>query len=631
VNRLALLIALSSLACAAEKGYLGRDVCAGCHKDIAAAQAQTAMARTWQGTATKLLPADYSGTHEEGPEPDIQYRVRRSAKGIRFQVQMPGAAPLEFPVEATTGGSRHGLSFFIRVQNVDGVALPRAPRVETRYLYSAPDHQLALSPGFPTEKPANYETAFGRVLTPGFENKCLTCHGQPRNEGGHTAEGVTCESCHGPGQQHLAALGKKTEDKGILNPRRLPAAEQMRPCAQCHSGFSTVQDPMPDDLLISDQVRALSNSECWRQSGGEIGCVNCHNPHQDAPRDVLVAKSEKTCLGCHSAAVQKHAGLCPVNRASGCVGCHMPDTTKQRPFVIADHWIRVHPEQKVKAPPAEREWRSQVVPKHEYLRMLVLNSAEEAADVHQQLQAGGSFFDLARAKSVDQATTLNGGFLGDLEAPEMNSAWAGAALALQPGEISDVVTAGGKSYILQRMPRNFREDGEQRFNDAMKLRDQGDRRQAITELVEALKIYPRLLRALTYLGVMYAEAGNPQTGAGVLNLATRLYPEDAGAHFNLGAAYGAMGKEDEEIEEYKKALEIDPNHVPAYLNWGGALFAKGRYDEAIELYRKGIQVNPLVASLHYSLSLALEKTNSPSEAQAEMALALKINPKVAGQ
>ena len=110
--------------------------------------------------------------------------------------------------------------------------------------------------------------------------------------------------------------------------------------------------------------------------------------------------------------------------------------------------------------------------------------------------------------------------------------------------MSDVIPAQGKYFIVSRMPQNFREDAEAHFNRAMDLRKQGDRQKSSAELLEALKIYPRFLRALTYLGVTYAEAGNPQTGAGILGVATRLYPNDAGGHFNLGIADGALGSPD---------------------------------------------------------------------------------------
>ncbi len=623
-----LLLLLCAWSFGAEMGYLGRDVCAGCHKDIAATQAQTRMARTWQGLTAKQLPAKYQKSHLEGPDPAIDYLIRRTAAGFNFDVHLPGRAAVNYPVEVVMGGTRHGLSFLARIHDIEGLPLDRAPLVETRFLHYAPENKLALSPGFPPEKPANYETALGRVLSPGFEKKCLTCHGEPRRIGTHIEAGVSCESCHGPGQPHLAALAKKSADKGILNPAKLAPAEQMRPCSQCHAGFSVVQDPLPDDLLISDQVTALSNSECWRQTAGQITCVNCHNPHQDAPREVLEERSVKICLGCHSADMKQHAGLCPVNRATGCVGCHMPDVKDRPPFVIADHWIRVHPEQNVAAPKQLAEWRSEITPKHLFLRMIVLDDPAKAATLREQVVSGGSFFDLARANSLDKASAMNGGFLGDLEVSQLNPAWSGPALRLQPGEISDVASGQGKYFIVQRMPRNFREEADAHFNKAMDLRRQGDRQQASAELLEALKIYPRFLRALTYLGMTYAEAGNPQTGAGILSVATRLYPNDAGAHFNLGIADGAMGNADE-IAQYRKALEIDPDLVLGYLNLGAALYAKGEYDEAIQTYRQGINVNPLIASLHYSLSLALEHQNKAQEAQAEMALALKIDPKVA--
>jgi len=605
---------------------MGRNVCAGCHKDIAATQARTAMARTWQGTETKQLPANYSEAYAEGPDPAIDYLIRRKAQDFEYEVHFPGQPPLSFPVEVVMGGERHGLSFLFRVKDFEGSPLPRAPLVEGRYLHYAPEDRLERSAGFPPEKPTTYDLALGRVLTPSFEKKCLGCHGDPRVRGMHPESGVSCEDCHGPGQPHLLALTKKSADKGILNPGRLPRAEQMRSCSQCHAGFSLVQDAMPDDLLVSDQVTALSNSECWRQTEGQITCTNCHNPHQDAPRAVLVARSEKTCLECHSESVVKHAGLCPVNRSTGCVGCHMPDSKKSAPFVIADHWIRVHSEQSMPVGEHLEAWRSQVPPKHLYLRMITVDDAAKAAAIREQLFSGGSFFALARANSMDRTTAVNGGYLGDLKASELDPDWSAAALTLEPGQLSEVIKDGERYLVLQRMPRNFREDAETLFDKAMDLRKQDKRQESASELLEALKVYPAFLRALTYLGVTYGEAGNPQTGAGILSVATRLYPQDAGAHFNLGIADGAMGKEDE-ISEYQRTVEIDPDYVPAYLNWGAALYTKGRYAEAIGVYRRGINVDPLEASLHYSLSLALTRQNNTAEARAEMELAGKIDPK----
>jgi predicted CXXCH cytochrome family protein len=580
------------------------------------------MARTWQGQ-TPRLPANYSQERAEGPEPAIQYELKETGGKLEYRVQMPGKSAQEFPIEAAVGGDRHGVSFLLRLSTLDGMPLPVARLIEARYFHSSAKNGLAFSLGFPEEKPTSFETGFGRVLTPYLEKRCLSCHVAPRTWGTHVETGVSCENCHGPGQAHLTAVSEHSKDPRVLNPGKLPVADQMGPCSQCHAGSNVLADPMPEDVLISDQVTALKNSECWRQTGGQITCINCHNPHQDAPRAVLVSRSEKTCLGCHSASVAEHAGVCPVNRTGGCVGCHMADEVRGA-FVIAEHWIRVPLGQKVQTAVPDPAWKTTITPKHLYLREIVLNDREQATALRQQVVSSGSFFDLARSNSVDSATSPNGGYMGDLEVKQLDSAWSADALRLRPGEISEVVESKGKYVILERMPRNFRQEAAAVFNKAMDLRKQGKKEESRAELLNALKIYPRLLRALTYLGVNFGESGNPQTGAGILEIATRLFPQDAGAHFNLGIAYGAMGNPNE-IGEYQRTVAIDPDYVPAYLNWGSALFAKGQYDEAIKIYREGINVNPLVASLHYSLGLALEKAQKAADAATEMALASNID------
>ena len=621
-----LLLLFSALA-SGGNGYLGRDACAACHKGIYLSHLHTNMARTWQGVAVnRHLPANYSQAHAEGPAPVIDYALARTGQSLQYKVQMPGQPVVDYPVEAMVGGDRHGISFLFRIPALEGLPLTPVRLVEARYFHYAEQNKLALSLGFPEEKPVNYETALGRILTPYLEKRCLGCHGAPRTYGTRVEIGVSCENCHGPGQPHVTAVGSHARNLHILNPGKLPMSDRMQPCTQCHAGSSVVEDPMPDDVLISDQVTALKNSECWRQSAGEITCTNCHNPHQDAPSAVLEVRAEKTCLRCHSAAITKHAALCPVNRATGCVGCHMANEIRGA-FTIAEHWIRVHPEQNVKVPAPNPAWRTTVIPRHLFLRTIVLEDRAKASAIRQQLLAGGSFFELASANSVDRGTGINGGYVGDVEAGKLDPAWSAVALKLQPGEISGVVEANGKYVVLQRMPRTFREDAEVLFNKAMDLRKQGKQQESVAQLLEALKIYPNLLRALTWLGATYGQGGKPDVSAGILTIATRLYPRDAGAHFNLALAYGATGNADE-IPEYRRTLDIDPDYVLAYLNWGGALYAKGQYEDAIKIYREGIDVNPLFASLHYSLGVALEQVNKKAEAEAELALAAKIDPHV---
>ena len=305
----------------------------------------------------------------------------------------------------------------------------------------------------------------------------------------------------------------------------------------------------------------------------------------------------------------------------------MPDAVKP-PLHVADHWIRVHADKPVTHQREPTRVANHSTPKHLYLRMIAVENRQEAEDVRNQLSAGGSFFDLARAKSKDPDTAKNGGFLGDLTADQLDPSWARMALSLEPGELSGVTETKGRYLVLQRLPRNFREEAETYYNKAMDLRKNGLQQQSAAELLDALKIYPRLLRALTYLGVTYGEAGNPRAAAQILTLATELYPQDAGAHFNLGIALGALGSGDE-IAEYKRALAIDPDLVTAYLNMGAAYYAKGRYDEAIQMYRRGIEANPLIASLHYSLGVALQQQGKAEEAQQEMMLAGKIDPQLA--
>lgn len=613
IHRGVLLFAIL-MSAQAQDGYVGAKVCAGCHTSIAGHQTHSNMALSWQDRAPYAAETDEGG---------IRYHLTHE----RLRVELPGSPVVSVPVEAAVGGRRHGISFLARLTELQGVKLARAPLIEARYLQSAESKGLVLSPGFPAEKPSSYETAFGRVLSPSVEKKCLACHGAPQSTPARGA-GVQCEACHGPGQAHLAGLSKPQAaqgpgDHGIVNPANLSNDKSIELCARCHAGFSELIDPLPDDVLISNQVTALRNSECYIQSGQGLSCLNCHDPHTDARQDD--PRYVKTCLGCHGAAGK--AATCSANVKGNCIECHMPSQQKGS-FALVDHWIRVHPGTGTSAGAAAGPRRATSVrPRRLFLRILVTRDRAEAESLSAQLAKGAPFFELARDHSVDPSAP-SGGFLGETWVENLDPLLADAACKLNPGGISAVIPSRGKYILFQRMPRDFRWRAVAKEEEGSALKLKGALDQAIASYQQALTDNPNFLRALVFLGVAFGEKGERQRAIAALEQATFLFPRDPSAHYNLGIAYGAAGRAADEIASYRRALDLEPDLVPAYMNLGAALQAAGQTDDAAQAFEQGLQVNPLAATLYFDLGQIRIHQGRMEEARQAQRLAAIIDPRL---
>ena len=598
-------------------------MCAGCHKAIAATQANTAMAKTWHGTVTSSLPASFDASKSEGTDPVTTYNVRRRADHLDYSLSSPSGTKLTLPVSMIVGGKRHGLSFLERVERIDDIPLDRPALIEGRYAYNAAHKQLVLSPGFALEKPRTFEDAVGNVLSPVFEQRCLECHGKPDTLGAGKEGGVHCESCHGPGFGHLSAVGKGNPREGVLNPARLAGKEQMAVCAQCHTGFTYQSDPLPDDLLVSNQVNALSRAECFIQSGEKLTCTGCHDPHQDSPH--IAEATTKTCLSCHGVAKTDRAAICPINASGECIGCHMPSVQKGS-FHMTDHWIRVHPEQGLKASTHDAALRSRVQPIAEFLRLIVTADRQKADDALKSLADGKPFGKVAHDVSIDP-TAPGGGYLGEMQLSQMDSRLAAAAAKLSYGENSQAINMGDRWIVLSRMPRDFKWQAGELFRQASDLRERGDLKGAIEKDQAALSVYPYFLRAMIFMATALGEAGDVGRATEILQFATQSYPKDSPARFNLGLTLGSQPAQ--QIEAFEKAIELDPDLVAGYESLGAALYAAGRADEAMETFRKGLLIDPLSAKLNFNLGLALRARGDSAEGERHIALAKKADPEIA--
>lgn len=221
--------------------------------------------------------------------------------------------------------------------------------------YDAPQ-SLDITPGQSRSVPASLADAAGRAIPPNEARLCFGCHttaSTTKNQFDPSAAfpGVTCEACHGPGAQHIAAARAKTERRGgglTFNPAQLARVDSADFCGACHR---TWQDVISGHMIEAGVFNVrfapyrLENSMCWTQGDARITCVACHDPHK--PLSHVVASYDANCLACHASSTTEkksdnHPGpACPV-ATKNCVTCHMPKVEPPNLHsTFTDHWIRI--------------------------------------------------------------------------------------------------------------------------------------------------------------------------------------------------------------------------------------------------------------------------------------------------
>ncbi|MGH9630386.1 MAG: cytochrome c3 family protein, partial [Bryobacteraceae bacterium] len=334
--------------------YVGSRACASCHRGLYDAYIRTPMGRSMRrGNDPGLLKQVPAAATVHSSKLDRYFEVFQKDSNLYQSEYQRNGDELVFrsahKLEYGIGSGINGISFVVRRGN---------------HLFQAPlsfytrSGKWDLSPG--------YELADHGFSRP-IHAACASCHsGRPSAVPEGTglyrdppfAElAIGCESCHGPGELHIAEQGKPPRSKSpasIVNPARLPARLAEDICMRCHQAgdtrilqpgkrhsdfrpgtplsqtlaiFKLAPDPQQQsqpDLL--EHHSAMSLSECYRASSGKLSCLTCHNPH-DAPKPETVAEYYRAkCLTCHTGQSctvpqERRAQQTPAN---DCAGCHMP-------------------------------------------------------------------------------------------------------------------------------------------------------------------------------------------------------------------------------------------------------------------------------------------------------------------
>jgi predicted CXXCH cytochrome family protein len=310
---------LFGLLAFADSSYVGSRACGGCHAAIYSSYAETAMGRS-------LRRVDEADQLPLVPDPVVVngFKVYRRGGNI-YQSEIEKDAygsPIgqsAYKLEYVIGSGANGYGYIVS----SGMRLVEAP-----LSYYTKSKRWALSPGY-----QEGDRGFQRPIVAG----CLDCHsGGPRpvahrlglyEDPPFREVAIGCENCHGPGSEHALALGVGS----IVNPAKLPSAQQSRLCARCHQDAGANPN---SDLLAQDS--AMRQSKCYIATGGRLMCITCHDPHGSVRPAEAVAYYRGKCLTCH-ASVADHG--------ENCTGCHLP---KHSPGTVphaalTNHRIQIRP------------------------------------------------------------------------------------------------------------------------------------------------------------------------------------------------------------------------------------------------------------------------------------------------
>lgn len=321
------------------EGYVGAAACAQCHSAIAATQKQSAMARA----ASPAIDSEILRTHplhyQLGP---YTYVISRSEKSQTYSVT-DGDRSVSGPL-SWAFGIRMGQSWFFDYGS-------RTFLVPLTY-YPDPK-EFTFTVDQPHSAPDSLQKAVGRPLTASEVRGCFECHTtgalvDGRVDAQHAVPGVTCEACHGPGVNHVAAakagLFAEQGITMIMNPRYLNPVDSVDYCGSCHrTWWDVTLDESPGPKSLRFQPYRLENSRCWGKGDARITCIACHDPHRPLVTDA--ASYDERCLACHvrdGNATADHPGsACPTSKKD-CVSCHMPQyKVVDIPVKFTDHQIRV--------------------------------------------------------------------------------------------------------------------------------------------------------------------------------------------------------------------------------------------------------------------------------------------------
>lgn len=512
--------------------------------------------------------------------------------------------------------------------------------------YDRPDHSGSVRPIF-------YECMFCHNGYPNVpegaqRDTTQTTYVQP------LPEGIDCQRCHGPGQDHVdkashgAAVGAIRA--AIVNPARLAPDRGMEVCLQCHletsnqklphavvrldrGPFSYVPgEPLSDFEVAFDRVAGKNTSfevaqmgyrfresQCFLKSQGKLQCTTCHNPHDIRHDDQATARYNQVCAGCHQTAALTPVPAAHKTANANCVSCHMPKrrTDDAVHVVMTDHFIAPRPPAGDLLTDKAERVETQATSYQGEVKLYYPAALPSTAD---------NDLTVAVAQVRDQSNLKNGVPLLRAQITKYHPTRPGyyAELAEAYENIGDTASA----------IRTFEEASQLEPDSAPRLIQWGDAllraRQwtlAESKLRRATELAPKDPRAWGRLGWSLWQQDKAAEATSAMQKAISLDPEVADLHNDYGLIFWGTGDQARGEAEFREALRIQPGVAEWRLNLGRTLATQGKADEALFQMKQSVRFKPDYVDARVDYARLLTDTNQPRQAELQAEAALKGDPK----
>jgi hypothetical protein len=537
-----------------EVPYVDDKSCADCHAEHASRYGRHPMGRSLAPLAGADALERY-GTDTRNPFQALgaTFQIEhRDGKVFHKEVHRDGGgrvvASVEGEVLYALGSGRQGRSYL--VGRGDG------------FLFQSPISWYSRDKGLWDLSPS-YEMLYRGFRRP-INVDCLFCHSNRVEPIAHTlahyqepifrGHAIGCQRCHGPGELHVESRSRgdalESPDPTIVNPRHLEPALREAVCQQCHllgearvvrrgRALFDYRPGLPLELFLSVFVRPSEEgggeksvghveqmyaSGCFRGSGGRLGCISCHDPHELPSPDERVAHYRNRCLKCHG---ETACGLTldvrrKKNREDSCIDCHMTrgDSGNISHASITDHRIPANPDRSPRSRPGQR--------------------TETLSLVH---------FHRDRAAPLDRDA-------------ERDLAMAMIHLA-RGWNFNPVAQQAGRRALplLDRAVREAPEDEEASADRAFALWLAGRREDALAACETTLTLAPASETPLGDAAFFAANLGLRDRAIEYWRRLLKVNPWQESVYFDLARALAERGEWDEALRQCRAGLRIDPTSM----------------------------------------------------------------------